>query len=134
MNSFTASPHPSGKIQLHFIERLTMFNSANRPPRPKLTAAIMGYALIDVFGLLCVSIGASWFATGNGAIFKDFPSSTAEAVVCTAGGVVVMIWAVTRILREIGKQSAEMHAKYNAYIAAQHPDKLKSLDEFKRLP
>ena len=44
-----------------------MFNSANRPPRPKLTAAIMGYALIDVFGLLCVSIGASWLppAAGN---------------------------------------------------------------------
>jgi len=94
-----------------------------RPPRPRLTGRIFAYALADVFGLTCVAIGASWFAAGKGVIFANFPTSTAEAVACTAGGVAVMIWAVARILRELAKQGPEMQARYDAYIAARHPDK-----------
>ncbi len=96
-----------------------------RPPRPRLTGRIFAYALADAFGLMCVAIGASWFATGKGAIFANFPRSTVEAVACTAGGVVVMIWAVARILHEIARQTPDMHAKYDAYIAAWHPDKVR---------
>ena len=99
-----------------------MFNTT-RPPRPRLTGPIFAYALADVFGLSCVGIGASWFAAGKGAILTNFPTSTAEAVACTAGGVAVMIWAVTRILREIAKQGPEMQAKYQRYLAAHHPGK-----------
>jgi len=95
-----------------------------RPPRPRLTGRIFAYALADVFGLTCVAIGASWFAAGKGAILANFPTSTAEAVACTAGGVAVMIWAVARILREIAKQGPEMQARYDAYIAAHHRDKV----------
>ena len=36
-----------------------------------------------------------------------------------------MIWAVARILREIAKQAPEMQAKYDAYIATHHPDKVR---------
>jgi len=97
--------------------------STIRPPRPRLTGPIFAYALADVFGLSCVGIGASWFTAGKGAIFSNFPGSTVEAVACTAGGVAVMIWAVSRILREIARQAPEMQAKYDAYIAARHPDK-----------
>ena len=102
-----------------------------RPPRPRLTGRIFAYGMLDVFGLACVAIGASWFAAGKGAILTNFPTSTAEAVACTAGGVVVMIWSVSRILREIAKQAPEMQAKYDAYLAVHHPDKLrpKSQDE-----
>ena len=96
-----------------------------RPPRPRLTGRIFAYALVDVFGLFCVAIGASWFAAGKGAILANFPTSTVEAVACTAGGVAVMIWAVARILREIAKQGPEMLARYDAYIAARHPDKVR---------
>ena len=96
----------------------------NRPPRPELTGRIALYALVDVFGLSCVGIGASWFAAGKGAILTNFPTSTAEAVICTVGGAAVMIWAVSRILREISKQGPQMQAKYNAYIGANHPDKV----------
>lgn len=102
-----------------------MLNSITRPPRPRLTARIAGYALVDVFGLSCVGIGASWFAAGKGAILANFPSSLAEAVACTAGGAAVMIWAVARILREIAKQAPELQARYETYIAAQHPDKVR---------
>ena len=100
-----------------------MLNNSNRPPRPRLTGPIFWYAMLDVFGLSCVGIGASWFAAGKGAILANFPTSTAEAVACTAGGIAVMIWAVSRILRELAKQSDEMQGKYAAYIAKHHPDK-----------
>lgn len=101
-----------------------MLNSSNRPPRPSLTGPIFLYALVDVFGLACVGIGASWFAAGKGAILANFPTSTVEAVACTAGGVAVMLWAVARILREIAKQAPQMQAKYDAYLTAHHPDKV----------
>ena len=84
--------------------------------------------MVDVFGLSCVGIGASWFAAGKGAILANFPTSTAEAVACTAGGAAVMIWAVARILREIAKQAPEMQARYDAYLAARHPDKVRPRD------
>lgn len=100
-----------------------MLNSSNRPPRPNLTGPIFLYALIDMFGLACVGIGASWFAAGKGALLAGFPSSVAEALACTAGGVVVMLWAVARILRELAKQGPAMQAKFDAYVGAQHPDR-----------
>ncbi len=106
-----------------------MLNNVTRPPRPRLTGPILAYALVDVFGLSCVGIGASWFAAGKAAILADFPASLAEAVACTAGGVVIMIWAVARILREIAKQAPELQARYDAYIAVQHPDKVRPKDE-----
>lgn len=99
-----------------------------RPPRPRLTGRIFAYALADVFGLTCVAIGASWFAAGKGAILANFPASTAEAVVCIVGGVTLMIWSVARILRELAKQAPEMRARYDAYIAAHHPDKVRRPD------
>jgi hypothetical protein len=111
-----------------------MLNSTNRPPRPQLTGPILGYALVDVFGLSCVGIGASWFAAGKAAILTNFPTSAVEAVACTAGGAAVMIWSVARILREIAKQAPEMQAKYEAYIGVHHPDKAKNLAEIKDAP
>ena len=102
-----------------------MLNPSNRPPRPALTGPIFLYALVDMFGLACVGIGASWFAAGKGAIVADFPTSTVDAVACTAGGVAVMLWAVARILRELAKQSPEMQAKFDAYVGTQHPDKIR---------
>ena len=75
-----------------------MLTNPLRTPRPKLTGPIFGYAMVDVVGLSCVGIGASWFAEGKGAILTNFPTSTAEAVACTAGGIVIMLWSVSRIL------------------------------------
>lgn len=106
-----------------------MLNPGIRPPRPRLTGRIAAYALADVFGLSCVGIGGSWFAAGKGAILSNFPSSLAEAVACTAGGVAVMVWAVARILREITKQAPELQARYDAYIAANHPGKVRPKGE-----
>jgi hypothetical protein len=98
-----------------------MLNPSNRPPRTALTAPIFLYALVDLFGLACVGIGASWFVTGKGAILTDFPTSAVEAVACTASGLAVMLWAIAHILRELAKQSPEMQAKFNACVGARHP-------------
>jgi hypothetical protein len=40
-----------------------------------------------------------------------------------------MVWAVARILREIAAQAPEMQARYDAYIATHHPDKVRQLPE-----
>lgn len=93
----------------------------NRPPRPRLTLRILAYALADVFGLACVAIGATWFVDKKGLFVAGVPASLAEAVACTAGGVAVMVWAVARILREIGKQGPELQARYADYVAHNHP-------------
>ena len=85
-------------------------HSPIRPSRPRLTGPIFAYAVTDVFGISCVGIGASWFAAGKGAVLASFPTSTAEAVACTAGGIVVTIWAVARIQRGIFKQAPKMQA------------------------
>lgn len=102
-----------------------MFSSLHRPPRPRLTARILFFALIDVFGLCCVSMGIGWFAAGRGVLLANFPTSTAEAVASLAGGAAIMIWAVARIQREVAEQGTELQARYDAYIAAHHPDKLR---------
>ena len=95
----------------------------HRPPRPRVTARIMLYALVDIFGLTCVALGATWFVIGKGAILASFPGSTAEAVAAIAGGGAVMLWAVARILREIAAQQPEMQAKYEAYLAARQAER-----------
>lgn len=95
--------------------------SPHRPPRPDLTLKILAYALADVFGLACIAIGATWFVDRKGLFVSGFPSSLAEAVACTAGGVAVMFWAVSRILREINRQGPALQAKYAAYVARNHP-------------
>jgi hypothetical protein len=106
-----------------------MLNPSNRPPRPTLTGPIFLYALVDMFGLACLGIGASWFAAGKGAILADFPTSTVEAIACTAGGIAVMLWAVARILRELAKQSPEMQARFEAYVGTQHADKVRKFPD-----
>ena len=92
-----------------------------KAPRPRLTARIFAYALVDIFGLTCVALGATWFATGKGAILPNFPASMAEAVAAIVGGAAVMIWAVARVLRELAKQAPELQSKYEAYMAEHHP-------------
>lgn len=94
-----------------------------------MTARIFMYALADVFGLACVGIGGTWFAAGKPAILSNFPTSTAEAVACTAGGVVVMLWAMAHILREIAGQSGQLQKEYDGYIAQHHPGKAIKRDD-----
>lgn len=83
-------------------------NNPQRPPRPRLTLAILKFALLDIVGMVLLALGLAWFAQGPGAFFKYFPSTTAEAFVVTAAGVVVMGYAASRIVREILKQQGRV--------------------------
>jgi hypothetical protein len=70
-------------------------SQANKP-------RLLAFAVADLFGVLCVVLGGSWFILGKGGLFGGFPNSPAEAVAAIAGGIAVMIWAVAKLLREIG--------------------------------
>lgn len=100
-----------------------MFGQTVRPPRPRLTGRIFAYGLADILGLTSIALGGIWLATGQNAVFNHFPASTAEAVAAIAGGLVVMLWAVAHILREIAKQGPEMQAGYEAYLAERQQKK-----------
>lgn len=73
----------------------------NQPTIAHLLPRIAAYALADLFGLFCVILGISGLLGKPGVILANFPRSTAEAYVCAVGGVVVMLWALSRILREM---------------------------------
>ena len=72
--------------------------------RAQLTLRILFYAAFDVVGMIVFATGALWLAQGQMLFFKDFPSSLAEAVVAVSSGLLLMIWAASRILREITKR------------------------------
>lgn len=94
-----------------------MLDPLRRPPRPKLTGKLFLYGLADIFGLTCVAVGGSWFLAGKPVLFRDFPTSTAEAAACAAGGIAVMIWAVAHIYQEMAKQAPAVDAAIDAEIA-----------------
>lgn len=80
-----------------------MFNP-NRPPRPQLTAAILGCAAVDIVGMILLALGLAHLTRGPGIFFASFPSTTAEAIMLTVGGAAVMLWAGAQILRQIARQ------------------------------
>lgn len=79
-----------------------------RGPRPQLTLAMIKFALLDVVGMILLALGLAWFVQGPSAFFDRFPSTTAEAVIALAGGVVVMGYAAARILREVMRQQGRI--------------------------
>ena len=69
--------------------------------RPRLTLAILLFAAIDIVGMLLFATGAMWFAHGKPLFIPGFPGSMVEAGAATAGGLLLMFWAASRILREL---------------------------------
>lgn len=72
--------------------------------KPQLTLRIFLFGLVDVVGMLLMSLGAAYFIYGPGKVFKTFPGTTGEAAVTLAVGVGIMLWAAANILREMLKQ------------------------------
>lgn len=72
-------------------------------PVARLNPKLALYLCVDLFGFLCLALGVAWFAGGPGVIFDHFPRSTAEAAASAAGGIVVIGWAISRILRELAR-------------------------------
>lgn len=69
--------------------------------RPRLTLKILLYAVLDIAGMVLFATGALWLAQGQSLFISNFPTSTAEAVAATIAGLLLMLWAASRILREL---------------------------------
>lgn len=74
--------------------------------KPTLTLRIFLFGLVDVVGMLLMSVGAVHFLYGPGKVFATFPANTVEAIVTLAIGIGIMIYAAGNILREMLKQPA----------------------------
>lgn len=83
---------------------MSVFDRKKPRVKPQLTLRIFLWGLVDVVGMLLVSLGAVHFVYGPGRIFASFPGTTAEAVVVLAVGGAIMLWAAGNILREMMKQ------------------------------
>jgi threonine/homoserine/homoserine lactone efflux protein len=76
----------------------------NRAPRPQLTAAMLGYAVADVVGMILLALGLAFLTRGPGIFFKNFPSTSGEAILLTVAGGALMLWSAAQILRQIAHQ------------------------------
>lgn len=76
-----------------------------RGPRPRLTLAILGWAAVDVAGLVSLSAGALFLVRDQSFLLRSFPSTTGEALACVTAGLGLMLWAAARLLREVIKQA-----------------------------
>ena len=74
--------------------------------RPRLTLSILLFAAVDIAGMVLFATGAMWFAHGTPLFIPNYPNDPFEAGVALAGGLLLMVWAAARILRELLKQTA----------------------------
>ena len=86
-----------------------MFNP-NRTPRPRLTLAILGFALVDIVGMVVLALGLAHLTRGPGVFVAGFPSSSLQAVTLTLVGAGLMFWAGAQILGQIARQQGAPEA------------------------
>ena len=75
--------------------------------RPQLTLKIMFYAILDVAGMVQFATGAMWLGRGQALFIPDFPTGTLQAIILVISGLLLMVWAVTRILGELLKRPSD---------------------------
>ena len=71
--------------------------------RPKLTAAIMQWALLDVAGILVLAVGG-FYLLRNETLIAGFPSSTLEAIAVVVVGIGMIFAAAVKMLAEVMAQ------------------------------
>lgn len=81
--------------------------------RPQLTLKILFFAGLDVVGMVVFATGALWLARGQELFVRGFPTSTAEALLLLVGGLLLMVWAVAKILRELIKPASALTGDHN---------------------
>ena len=73
--------------------------------RPRLTLPILLFAAVDIAGMVLFATGAMWFAHGTPLFIPNYPNGSFEAGAALAGGLLLMVWAAARILRELLNQT-----------------------------
>lgn len=81
-----------------------------RRQRPRLTARILAFGLLDVIGMTAFAVGAIYAFAGRVAFFSEFPASLVQAWACMLVGVALMLYAAAQILRELLKQTPRSDA------------------------
>ena len=71
----------------------------------------MLYAVFDVAGMLMFATGAMWLARRQALFIPDFPVNMTEAIVVSVGGLLMMLWAASQILREMITRPASQSNK-----------------------
>ena len=66
--------------------------------RPRLTPAILAFAVVDVAGMVLFATGAMWFANGQPLFVPGFPTGVVTAGASLVGGLLLMFWAASGIL------------------------------------
>ena len=74
---------------------------AQSQKRPRSTLKILLYAIFDVVGMVLFAAGALWLTQGTALFTPDFPANRMEALIATVGGLLLMFWAATKILRTL---------------------------------
>ena len=69
--------------------------------RLRLTPKVLAYIACDVLGIVLFSSGSLWLIRGLPLFFRDFPATKAEAFIALGGGLVLMVYAIARLLREM---------------------------------
>lgn len=74
--------------------------------RLRPNAKILFYALLDVVGMISFATGALWLFQGVPLFFRNFPTTKMEAAFCLAGGLLLMVISLAKILREVLARAA----------------------------
>lgn len=69
--------------------------------RLRLTPKVLAYIACDVLGIALFSSGALWLIRGVPLFFRGFPATKVEAFIALSGGLVLMVYAIARLLREM---------------------------------
>ena len=75
--------------------------------RPRLTLKTLLFALIDIAGMILLASGVMWVARRQTLFIPDFPGNMTEAVATSIVGLLLMLWAVAQILKELFGRSAD---------------------------
>lgn len=71
--------------------------------RPKLTATLLQWALLDVAGMLVLGAGG-FYLLKDRALVSGFPSSTLEAIAVVVAGIGLIFAAAVKMLAEVMAQ------------------------------
>ena len=72
-------------------------------------------ALVDAAGMALLATGAFWLASGQHLLVRGFPSSNLEAGMVLSFGLILMVWSVAGILREIAVRAAQRQSAEHAH-------------------
>jgi hypothetical protein len=68
---------------------------------PRLTRAFLGWAAVDIVGVLVLALGAAFIIEGRASITPGFPADTMQAWICIGLGTVTVFIAAVKMVVEV---------------------------------